>query len=180
MAIDVVDAHFGGQLAVGNKDDALFAVQGKGNYGLVVFAAKECRPPEQAFVDRVAKRGVRMQYVPLLDQYALADDERFALSVNVPLIASAYRRGSRVLVTCNLGINRSAFITALVLDAVHGYGGGEALRVVRTRRVRGQPLANAFYASVLEQRPARCLVHTDCRETLALGQACAAGRRRTG
>ena len=155
MAIDVVDAHFGGQLAIGNKDDALFAVQGQGQYKLVVFAAKECRPPEQAFLDRVAKRGVRMQYVPLLDQYSLTDDERFSLSVSVPLIANAYRRGARVLVTCHLGINRSAFITALVLDTVHGYGGGEALRVVRTRRVRGKPLANPFYAAVLEQRPAR-------------------------
>ena len=153
--IDVVDAHFGGQLAIGNKDDALFAVQGKGNYSLVVFTAKECRPPEQAFLDRVAKRGVRMQYVPLLDQYSLIDDERFALSVNVPLIANAYRRGARILITCNLGINRSAFVTALVLDTAHGYGGGEALRTVRARRVRGKPLANPFYATVLEQRAPR-------------------------
>lgn len=159
MAIDVVDAHFGGQLAIGNyKDDALYAVQGKGNYGLVVFAAKECRPPDQAFLDRVSKRGVRMQYVALLDQYAFTDAERFALSVNVPLIAAAYRRGGRVLVTCNLGVNRSAFVTALVLDAVHGYGGGEALRIVRSRRVRGQPLANPFYANYLEQRAPRSLL----------------------
>ena len=153
--IDVVDAQFGGQLAIGDKNDALFAVQGKDRYGLVVFAAKECRPPEQAFVDRVSKRGVRMQYVPLLDQYELSQEERFALSVNVPLIANAYRRGARVLVTCNMGINRSAFVAALILDAVHGYGGGEALRVVRSRRVRGRPLANPFYATVLEQRAPR-------------------------
>ena len=155
MKHDVVDAHFGGQLAIGNKDDALFALQGEGNYGLVVFAAKECRPPDQAFLDRVAKRGVRIQYVPLLDQHNLSNEERFALSVNVPLIANAYRRGARVLITCNMGINRSAFTTALVLDSVHGYGGGEALRVVRTRRVRGQPLSNPFYAAYLEQRAPR-------------------------
>lgn len=155
MAIDVVDAQFGGQLAIGDRNDALFAVQGKDRYALVVFAAKEVRPPELAFHDKVSKRGVRMQYVPLLDQYDLSQEERFALSVNVPLIAAAYRRGQRVMITCNKGINRSAFVAALVLEAVHGYGGGEALRVVRSRRVRGKPLENPYYATVLEQRAPR-------------------------
>lgn len=155
MAVDIVDVHFGGLLAIGNQDDALFAVQNKGKYTLVVFAAKECRPPDLAFLDRVSKRGVRMQYVPLLDQYSLSDEERFALSVNVPLIANAYRRGERVLVTCHVGVNRAAFVTALVLDAVHGYGGGEALRIVRARRVHDKPLTNPFYVSTLSQRAPR-------------------------
>ena len=152
---DVIDASFGGELAVGNKDDALYALQGAGNYHLVVFTAKEVRPPSQAFLDRVAKRGVRIQHLPLLDQYSLAPEEQFALAIQVPAIAQAYKQGKRVLITCNMGVNRSAFVTALVLDEVHRYGGVVALRTVRSRRVRGRPLENAFYAHVLQQRPAR-------------------------
>lgn len=155
MAVDIVDAHFGGQLAIGNKDDAMFAVQGTGGYKLVVFAAKEIAPPPQAFLDRVAKRGVRIQHMPLLDQYELIPAERFTLSVQVPVIAQAYKRGERVLITCNEGVNRSAFVTALVLNEVHRYGGAEALRIVRTRRVRGRPLENPYYAHLLAQRPPR-------------------------
>ena len=164
MAVDTIEARNGGILAVGNKDDALYAVQGIGNYGLVVFTAKEVRPPSQAFLDRVAKRGMRIQYIPLLDQHTLTPEERFALSVHVPAVVEAYRRGERVLVTCNQGVNRSAFVAALVLANIHGYGGAEALRTVRVRRVRGRPLENAFYSHVLEQRPPRArstsAVHT--------------------
>lgn len=155
MAIDIVDAQFGGQLAIGNKDDALFGLQGQGNYGLVVFAAKECPPPDQVFLDRVGKRRVRVQYIPLLDQYSLSDYERFALNANILPIANDYRHGKRVLVTCNQGVNRSALVAALVLDVVHGYGGEQALAIVRSRRVRGRPLANPYYAHYLADRAPR-------------------------
>lgn len=155
MAIDTIEARNGGVLAVGNKDDAFYALQGIGNYDLVVFGAKEVKPPPQAFLDRVAKRGIRIQHLPLLDAHTLTPDERFALGLQIPTIAAVYKKGKRVLITCNLGINRSAFIAALVLDAVHGYGGAQALREVRVRRVRARPLENAYYAHLLEQRPPR-------------------------
>ena len=152
MAVDSIEQGFGGELAVGNADDAFFALQGTGNYQLVVFAAKEKAPPSQVFLDKVSRRRIRVVHVPLLDQYSLNDVEKFHLSVKVPAIAQAYRNGSRVLIACNKGINRSAFVAALVLDQVHEHGGAEAVRKVRSRRVRGTPLQNPFYIRVLEAR----------------------------
>ena len=59
--------------------------------------------------------------------------------------------GKRVLITCAQGVNRSAFVTALVLMR-RGHGAGEAIRMIRHNRKPPcgmEPLSNRYFVSTL-------------------------------
>lgn len=153
---DIIETDFGGCLAVGNNADADLALQGVGGYDLVVYAAKEVRPLPQVFADRFGRRRpIAVHYIPLLDTLFLTPSEQFSLQLTIPRIASAFKKGKRVLVTCNMGINRCAFVAGLVLHAVYPMSGAEALQRVRVRRARGTPLQNGYYAKMLAEKPPR-------------------------
>lgn len=165
--VDIIRTDFGGTLAVGDRDDALHAIQDGRGYDMVVFTAREVPPPPQALrVRNRVRRPVRMYYVPLLDA-DLSDGERMALAQAVPIFATMFRygtavrraenqRGGRILITCNKGVNRSALVTALVLDEVYGCGGEEAMRTVKLRRVVGKrALENPHFVHFLKQIPPR-------------------------
>jgi hypothetical protein len=78
----------------------------------------------------------------------------FELAAEATEVVDRYlRRGHRVLVTCNLGQNRSGLVVGLALVRSFGLGGAEA--VARVREARGpRALSNRAFAEWLaSQRP---------------------------
>jgi len=111
----------------------------------LVLAAEEYQPPGAAFP------GVLVVHAPYSDEpYEL--DERTARLVEwaASVVASEVQKGRRVLVTCQMGLNRSALIATLALVKLTGMRPRDAIRHVQQRRPRA--LFNpAFVSFVLSQ-----------------------------
>jgi hypothetical protein len=73
--------------------------------------------------------------------------------------SSLWRRGARVLVTCQVGANRSGLVTALILRDALGITGSEAREMVQQARVAHTPsgplraLSNKHFARYLDSLP---------------------------
>jgi protein-tyrosine phosphatase len=98
---------------------------------VIVLTAMEYQPPAGLFP------GTEVIHVPLDDapnrpmrQDEIADATRAASRV-----ARRLRTGRRVLVTCAMGLNRSALVAALAMHEVYGMGADEIIG--RLRRARG-------------------------------------------
>lgn len=108
-------------------------------------------------VFRVAKE-LRLCEFPL-DDAPLTLSQIHFLDRAVDAVIDALRCGGRVLVTCQMGINRSALVAALVLVRHYGLKPTSALAEVRTFRrapIAGwKPLTNqSFVEYLLTQRVA--------------------------
>lgn len=97
----------------------------------IVLAAVEYQPPAALFPD------TRVVHVPLNDDPTrpLHVDEIALATKAAARVACLLRAGRRALVTCAMGLNRSALIAALAMHEVHGMGANEIIG--RLRRARG-------------------------------------------
>lgn len=101
------------------------------NIHLVIYAASECPPLNH-------HQGAKLEYcpnddslVPIGSEYyqALLDNAKVA----VPFVVNAVKGGDNVLVTCNMGINRSSLVTGLALVKL-GLKPSEAIDLIRNNR----------------------------------------------
>ena len=97
----------------------------------IVLAAMEYQPPADLFP------GAEVLHAPLDDDPSrqMREDEIALAAKAAGRVARRLRAGRRVLVTCAMGLNRSALIAALAMHDVFGMGADEI--VIRLRRARG-------------------------------------------
>lgn len=97
----------------------------------IVLAAMEYQPPAELFP------GTEIIYAPLDDApgRAMYEDEIVTAARAADRVSQLLRAGRRVLVTCQMGLNRSALIAAIAMHDVFGMGADEIIK--RLRRARG-------------------------------------------
>lgn len=103
-------------------------------FDVVVYCAMEKQP--KAADLKLVPRGKHVVGIPLDDDsHQPITREQAAYMIKLARqLATHVRAGSRVLVTCAMGLNRSGIVTALTLMAVTGCPGPAAVGVVRQRR----------------------------------------------
>ena len=98
-------------------------------FDVYVSAAYEIKPPPSlAF-------GATTLHVPLDDapwDFAKNPQEAHALLQTADVIASWVREGKKVIIFCNMGMNRSGLLVALVLLRL-GYSASRAIKMIRRR-----------------------------------------------
>lgn len=110
----------------------------------IVLAAMEYQPPAHLFP------GTEVIHVPLDDAPGrrMRADEIADASKAAERVARRLRAGRRVLVTCQMGLNRSALIAALAMHEVYGMSADEIVK--RLRRERGSwSLSNPNFEKLL-------------------------------
>lgn len=97
----------------------------------IVLAAMEYQPAADQFL------GAEVLHAPLDDDSSrpMREDEIATAAKAAGRVARRLRAGRRVLVTCAMGLNRSALIAALAMHDVFGMSADEI--VIRLRRARG-------------------------------------------
>lgn len=118
-----------------------------GRFGLIVLAAIE--RPDLPF----GCRGQGVVRVPLDDIDAPMEPQDIALAIKAAeTVNAARRRGIRVLVSCNMGVNRSGLVTAMAL-VLEGMSPDSAIALVRTKRrprtTDLEPLCNDEFVRVV-------------------------------
>lgn len=98
-------------------------------FDAIFFVANEIRARPEAY-PRVA-----VHNIPFDDASEPTSHDLRAAAGASKLVADYLLQGKRVLVTCVMGRNRSAFVAALALVRAFGVSGKEAYRRVRSRRV---------------------------------------------
>lgn len=98
---------------------------------VIVLAAKEYQPPADLFP------GAEVIYAPLDDDPSrlMFPDEIAIATETGSRVARRLRAGHRVLVTCAMGLNRSALVAALAMHEIYGMEPDEI--IARLRRARG-------------------------------------------
>ncbi len=109
---------------------------------LLVLCAAELQPERLAFHGRVAR-------CPLPDAELSMSELRRAAATS-SIVAAALLKQQRVLVTCALGINRSALVAALALGQVTMMSADEIIELVRRRR-NPRCLENSHFRDILQQ-----------------------------
>jgi len=110
---------------------------------VVVLAAMELQP---------ALLGVRTLHCPLDDHEPSRAEAKQAWRCAEEIVRLR-QRGQKVLVACNMGVNRSAWIAAMVLMQ-EGMTARQAIQQIRKRRHAPwgvMPLSNRHFVRVLEQ-----------------------------
>ena len=97
----------------------------------IVLAAMEYQPHADRFP------GAEVIHVPLDDAPSrpMYEDEIAGAMKAAARVARRLRAGRRVLVTCQMGLNRSALIAVIAIHDVYGMGAAEI--IARLRRARG-------------------------------------------
>lgn len=111
---------------------------------VIVLAAMEYQPPAEMFP------GAEVIHVPLDDApgRTMREDEIAAATSTAARVARRLRADRRVLVTCAMGLNRSALIAALAMHEIHGMSADEI--VARLRQARGSwALSNPNFEKLL-------------------------------
>jgi protein-tyrosine phosphatase len=121
-----------------------------GNYAdrfdVLVFTAEEYQPDDRHFP------GARVRRFPFDDSVRPSDEDLMTAWTAAEAVARDLRRGRRVLVTCAMGRNRSAFVAALALHIVTGEPGADMAALVRAHRVDRtgvSALANSTFRAYL-------------------------------
>lgn len=110
----------------------------------IVLSAKEYQLPAESFP------GTEVIHAPLDDApgRSMHESEIETALKTAGQVADRLRRGRRVLVTCWMGLNRSALIAALAMADVYGMEADEIVR--RMRRARGMwSLSNSNFEKLL-------------------------------
>lgn len=110
----------------------------------IVLAAIEYQPPAEMFP------GAEVIHVPLDDAPSrpMREDEIADATKAAERVARRLRAGRRVLVTCAMGLNRSALVAALAMHEVYGMSADEI--ITRLRRARGAwALSNPNFEKLL-------------------------------
>jgi hypothetical protein len=111
---------------------------------VIVLAAKEYQPPADLFP------GAEVIYAPLDDDPSrlMLPDEIAIATKTGSRVARRLRAGRRVLVTCAMGLNRSALIAALAMHEIYGMAPAEI--IARLRGARGSwALSNPNFERLL-------------------------------
>lgn len=98
--------------------------------------------------------GIVVLHCPLHDELEpLSFEDRVQISDVAHEATMLIKRGSRVLVACHMGINRSGIVSAAMLMNRYGLSGREAIAMVQ----RGRPgaLQNPFFRQALETIPSQ-------------------------
>jgi rhodanese-related sulfurtransferase len=125
---------------------------GLGGFDVIVLCSSGYQPPAAHYP------GVIVEHFPFDDAPRLSSRE-----LRVPVQAARrvghhLGRGRRVLVTCQMGRNRSAFVAALALHLWTGRSGKECADQVRRHRIDPlgvRALANRDFRRALEKLPGR-------------------------
>ena len=96
----------------------------------IVLAAVEYQPPASSFP------GVEVIHAPLDDAPGrpMTEDEIALATKTAARVARRLRVGRRVLVTCALGLNRSALVAALAMHEIYGMDAEEIIKRLRDAR----------------------------------------------
>jgi hypothetical protein len=113
-------------------------------FDVLVLCAQERQPPAGSYP------GVKVYSAPM-DDSAWVPREMAMGAAQV--VAKEIRAGKRVLVCCNMGINRSGLVNALALWLLTGKPGKECLWQVQERRPGA--LRNSAFAIFVGMLPAR-------------------------
>lgn len=127
-------------------------VPGTKGFGVIVLCAEEYQPKAAEFP------GVRVEHFPFDDREVLTRREIETPVMAAQKVAYHLRAGRKVLVTCQMGRNRSAFVAALALHLVTGKNGKACAEHVRKRRTDPMgvsALSNRGFRSALEKLPGR-------------------------
>lgn len=114
------------RLFVGSKP-----APGRHDVDTIILAAIEYQPHANRF------QGSEVIHAPLEDAptRSMCEQEILIALETASRVARRLRAGRRVLVTCALGLNRSALIAAIAMSEVYGMSGDEI--IARLRRARG-------------------------------------------
>ena len=126
-------------LYVGSKP-----AHGRHAVDVIVLAAEEYQPHATRFP------GSEVIHVPLDDApwRHMRPDEIAGAVRTGEAVARRLRAGRRVLVSCAMGLNRSALVAAIAMHDVHGMGADEI--IARIRRARGEwALSNPNFEKLL-------------------------------
>lgn len=110
----------------------------------IVLAALEYQPPASSFP------GTEVLHAPLDDapNRPMTPDEIALATKTAERVARRLRAGHRVLLTCQMGLNRSALVAALAMHEIYGMSADEI--ITRLRRARGSwSLSNPNFERLL-------------------------------
>lgn len=133
---------------------------GRHAYDAIVLAAIEYQPPAHFFP------GTEVIHAPFDDAPGrlMWNDEIVTATKAAARVSQLLRAGRRVLVSCAMGLNRSALIAAIAMHDVYGMRADEIVR--RIRRGRGMwALSNPNFEKLLrvvisvKETPAPATVH---------------------
>lgn len=113
------------ELWIGGKPEAGQRMSSK--WDVVVLCAKEHQPSAYAFPD------VEVLHCPI-DDAELTRDELQRVRRCSKTIAHRLSSGHRVLVTCQMGINRSALVTAMAMKRLTGWPAEKIISTIRLGR----------------------------------------------
>lgn len=122
-------------------------------FNTIVLAACELQPSDDYTLDSVFPKGLKIICAPLRDEVDVRPHE---IDLAIQAANSVLRElhlGNTVLTTCVMGLNRSGFINGLVLAAMYGISGKEAVQ--RIRAARKGALTNPTFVDYIEKIPAR-------------------------
>lgn len=139
--------------AQGDMHDAYAGLR-DGTFDLVVLCAEELEEMFAFYLDVHPQLRKRAHFAPNDD--GVLNRKRIDVAVKAANVAAkVYKRGERVLVTCQAGRNRSGLVNALALHLVSGISGREAAQIVQAKRVRanGPALSNDHFVEFLRRIP---------------------------
>ncbi len=110
-------------------------------FTMLVFAAREIQP-------KIENRRFKIVRVPLLDSLLSKVDAEMAVNA-AGIVALEAKRGGQVLITCNMGVNRSPFIATLALIRRYGTNAEDALIRVRRNRKTPRVLTNQYFEAAI-------------------------------
>jgi len=113
------DLWVGGKPAVGQRLGA--------KWDTVVLCAKEYQPSAHLFPD------VEVLHCPIDDAEPTRDELQRVRRCSMA-IALRLKAGRRVLVTCQMGINRSAFVAAMSMKRLTGWPSEKIISTIRANR----------------------------------------------
>jgi protein-tyrosine phosphatase len=109
---------------------------------LLVLCAEEFQPASLAFHGRLI-------HCPLPDAALSSSEVNMAIVAGVT-VAQALANGRRVLVTCALGLNRSALVAGIALSQLTTMSAGQIVELIRERRGR-EALSNMDFVYLLNR-----------------------------
>lgn len=127
-------------------------------FNLLVLCARDYQRPSDDYP------GVEVLHAPNDDsQWSRPKSKDMAVAAwAARKVVTALQQGSKVLVTCFAGINRSALVVALAIHGLHGYSGEACVQLIRDKRKLNRPgdlaLDNDYFVEALLRLPGKPLV----------------------
>jgi protein-tyrosine phosphatase len=116
-------------------------------FRLLVLSAEEIQPSREKFP------GVVVIYAPNDDTLRPTLEQMRLAMRAARAVAKAVKRGTKTLVTCAMGRNRSGLISALALREITGCSGADAVKHVQ--KSRSDALTNKTFANMVSALPPR-------------------------